>query len=1118
MKTTQRWLLGGALVAASAFGLFQYSQSASPSQAGVSEDSAVLAPELEGDPAHLEGLDEPELAPTSSTPGATTKQRNVIQGAGRMVAARVKLPAQAALEPGLQVYVLPKDILKRGAGRETLARLRQGEPVAFPWSSAPVQSNGIAQLPILKTIEEPLAILQGRYLSMERGVPIDPQASEVELPTQYGACLEIEFIDLPDEVTDGTVRLMAFQSSGMGGFSSRTGTLSQREYRGLDADLTWMVQLELAEHYSPGKLGIELVAGQTKTVRVNVQPGAWISGTVTDDAGQPMAEVDVEITNLVPWMNMMGPGASTETNAQGEYTLGPLGPGKKTVETEASGYVDFRSDAVELTVGERRDGVHLTLSRGLSLSGQVFWPDGKPAVDAQVIAESRTNQQPMGPWGGNNRRDAGRTKTDGEGRFVITGLEDGKLTVKASKRSPGRGSSRATFRVQQSAIDAGTNHLILRLEAPLLLSGQVVDDQGQPIPKFTLIGRSANDGGPTERERFDDEEGRFTFERLGPGTWFVRAEAKGFEQEEPIEIDLPGEASEALTLTLQRRATIAGTVLDSANQPVQGAQVEALQGSENQMGWPPNVGPRAETDEEGRYTIEDVAPGLWKVTASKEGWADSEGSPVDLVSGTPIEDVVLTLRRGGTIQGRVFGEDGRPVSGQRVMWGSNAWGWGAEGETRTDSSGRFTFERITPGEWMVTATASLEELGERMRDVEDPSDFSSMMSDMLTESVTVFEGEVTEVQLGGDPVQPVTVRGRVLQGDQPVAGAQVYAVSEGQAIMQGMKSNLSDAEGRYALTVDRPGAYIISATSGRKGIETFVDVPSGEAIEHDLVIPDGGIAGWVKLPSGEPAAGIRLNLERLDGLGTVRWSGDMARTDVDGGYRFESLPPGVYLVRVNANTWTGGPNEAYATEVSPNVRVGKEGDTRLDFRLKKPGTLAGRVLGPDGQPVEGASLFFRDSQGMLVASVADTMTNSAGTFEKSGLAAGTYTVVAKSETQASVESAAIEVRSGVTSRAELRLQQGTSLRVTLRDLEERQARLRVQVFDEDGRDVARLWTLKALTDIFKEGARTTEQRVGPLAPGEYRVRASTADGRYDEMIVRVSGQSEDKPIVLTLKP
>lgn len=1118
MTSIQRLLLGGALLAAAAFGYVWLTQGSSQGSDGLSGEASEIAPGAETEAATLEGASTEESALTPSLSVETEKQRDVIQGAQRVVQARIQLPENGALEPGLQVYVLPKDIIRRGSGREPLARLRAGEDVAFPWASAPVDARGVAPLPILKTIEEPVAILQGRYLSMERGVPIEPEATEVDLPTAYGACLEVELVNRPDDVTEGSIRLMAFRSTGMGGFASRTGSLDQREYRGLDAELTWMVQMEMAEHYSPGKFGIELEAGQTKTVQVEIQPGAWISGTVADDSGQPMADVDVQITNLVPWMNMMGSGSSTKTDEEGKYTLGPLGPGKKTVETEEKGYVDFRSKAIELALGERREGVRLTLSQGLSLSGQVLWPDGKPADDALVVAEERNQTQPMGPWGGGGRRDAGRTNTDGQGRFTITGLEPGKLTLKASLRSPGKGSSRATYRAEQSAVEAGSQNLILRLEAPLLLSGQVLDDLGKPISEFTVIGRSALDGGPNERERFEDEEGRFAFERLGPGTWFVRAEAKGYEQLEPIELELPAAAAQPITLRLQRRATIAGVVLDAANQPLAGARVQASQGQETDMGWPRNTGPSSETDEEGRFTVEDVAPGLWKVTASNEGWADSESQTVELASGVPVEDLVLVLRRGGTIRGRVIGEDGRPVSGQRVMWGSNAWGWGAEGETRTDGAGRFTFENITPGEWMVTATASMEELGERMRDVDDPSDFSSMMSDMLTESVTVFDGEVTEVQLGGDPLVPVTVRGRVMQGEDPVGGAQVYAVTEGQAIMQGMKSNLSDEEGRYSLTVDRPGAYIISASKGRMGVETFVDVPQAEEFAHDLVIPSGGIAGRVELPSGEPAAGIRLNLERLDGLGTVRWSGDMARTDVDGGYRFESLQPGIYMVRVNANTWTGGPNEAYATENTPNIRVGQEGFTRMDFQLQKPGTISGRVVGPDGQPVEGASLFFRDSQGMLVATVSDTMSDAAGRFEKSGLGAGSYTVVAKSEWQASVESAPIAVRAGVTSNAELRMQRGTSLRVTLRDLEEREARLRVEVFDEDGRDLARMWTLKALSDVFKEGAVTTEQRVGPLAPGEYRVRASTADGRFEEMTVRVSGQAEDKPIVLTLKP
>ena len=52
--------------------------------------------------------------------------------------------------------------------------------------------------------------------------------------------------------------------------------------------------------------------------------------------------------------------------------------------------------------------------------------------------------------------------------------------------------------------------------------------------------------------------------------------------------------------------------------------------------------------------------------------------------------------------------------------------------------------------------------------------------------------------------------------------------------------------------------------------------------------------------------------------------------------------------------------------------------------------------------------------------------------------------------------------------------------------------------------------------IFTEGVEKTEQRVGPLPPGTYTVRAVTEDGRSSKKVVTLSGQ-EKRKVRLRLK-
>lgn len=51
---------------------------------------------------------------------------------------------------------------------------------------------------------------------------------------------------------------------------------------------------------------------------------------------------------------------------------------------------------------------------------------------------------------------------------------------------------------------------------------------------------------------------------------------------------------------------------------------------------------------------------------------------------------------------------------------------------------------------------------------------------------------------------------------------------------------------------------------------------------------------------------------------------------------------------------------------------------------------------------------------------------------------------------------------------------------------------------------------------FGEGFSSSEQRVGPLSPGKYRVTATLDDGRDAYKILNLSGQDERK-VKLRLK-
>ena len=57
------------------------------------------------------------------------------------------------------------------------------------------------------------------------------------------------------------------------------------------------------------------------------------------------------------------------------------------------------------------------------------------------------------------------------------------------------------------------------------LQGQVMDTSGAPIPAITVV---VVDGAGASHQAQTNEEGRYAFSQLAPGTYVVRIQLKGF--------------------------------------------------------------------------------------------------------------------------------------------------------------------------------------------------------------------------------------------------------------------------------------------------------------------------------------------------------------------------------------------------------------------------------------------------------------------------------------------------------------------------------------------------------------------------------------------------------------
>jgi len=136
--------------------------------------------------------------------------------------------------------------------------------------------------------------------------------------------------------------------------------------------------------------------------------------------------------------------------------------------------------------------------------------------------------------------------------------------------------------------------------------------------------------------------------------------------------------------------TIAGTVRDGLNNPLQGVTVSTNTG-----------GYSATTAADGTYAITGIAPGTYSVTASKVGYQTVTHTDKQVIAGsTTTVDFNLNAIGGGAISGYVKNQSGVGISGAVIT--TNTGGYSAT----SASDGSYTINGVAAGTYDVTASAT----------------------------------------------------------------------------------------------------------------------------------------------------------------------------------------------------------------------------------------------------------------------------------------------------------------------------------------------------------------------------------------------------------------------------
>lgn len=316
-----------------------------------------------------------------------------------------------------------------------------------------------------------------------------------------------------------------------------------------------------------------------------------------------------------------------------------------------------------------------------------------------------------------------------------------------------------------------------------------------------------------------------------------------------------------------------------------------------------------ETDAQGDYRFQGLAPGEYRIAAGGSGWLPWRSKVISVVADQTVEQNGR-IHKGGRLSG-VLTAQGKPVAFTDVMVLSGGEPYAA---ATTNRKGVYRVSGLTEGSYRVGITYDGSPYQRTSQVVHVPSDTAVLTHDIRARKGAVITLKVSGVGAGAD-----------------------------------FRDELRGSDGRPILGLSSLGRGEVTYTGLSKGTYTFVGANEKRYVKKRIVVTkakryDVGTlrmkhATFTLSGTTAPRAVVEATTADLclpDAPDLPGSFHQLERADAHGRYRITGLVPGRYML--GSDGWPGN----FVPRCWDGVRI--KGDLERDLPLAEGGTVSGRMV------------------------------------------------------------------------------------------------------------------------------------------------------------------------------